>query len=51
MAPLHRDVTFIVNSIMPFSVVPIPMELRREILQFSGLLTVGRRSLVWITYF
>jgi hypothetical protein len=51
MHSLHKDVSFIVGSMLPYRLAPIPFELRREILEFSGLLTVGRRSLVWVTYF
>ena len=48
---LREDVREIVNFLLPRNHVPLPLELREIILEFSGLLHVGRRSLIWYRCF
>jgi hypothetical protein len=46
---LRADVLFVVNRILPHPL--LPYEVRRLILEYSGLIHVGGRSLVWFHHF
>ena len=48
---LRAEVTEIVNFLLPHAHAPLPLELRRLVLEFSGLLQVGRRSVIWFRCF
>jgi hypothetical protein len=46
---LNVELAFVVNHLLPIHT--LPFELRRLILEFSGLIRVGHRSLVWWHHF
>ena len=48
---LQSEVADVVNFLMPRDHVPLPLQLRRLVLELAGLLHVGRRSLVWYRCF
>ncbi len=46
---LNTDLLFIVDRLLP--IPDVPFEIRRIILEFSGLIHVGDRTLVWFCHF
>ena len=46
---LQADLLFVVNRLLPHT--DLPYELRRLILEYSGLIAVGHRSFVWFHHF
>jgi hypothetical protein len=47
---MQFDINNIVNHIMPFSVTPLPLCIRRHILELSGHIRVGTRSYMYVFY-
>ena len=49
MREFRADLLFVVNRLLPHP--DLPYEIRRLILEMSGLIHVGNRSLVWFHHF